>query len=56
MRVTKATMEKVLKWFAYGDTGMSSKFMATYITTGEGRVAYPHDPDDLNRCFAKQWC
>ena len=51
MRVTKEVMQKVIKWFAYGETGLSSKFMATYLTTGEGRPSYPHDPSDFNRCL-----
>ena len=50
-RVTKELMEKVLAWFATGRVGESSKFMATYLTIGVGNGAYPHDPDDLNRCL-----
>jgi len=52
-RVTKELMLKVLKWFATGRVGSSSKCMATYLTTGviPVRGDYPHDPDDLNRCL-----
>lgn len=39
-------------WLASDDTGMSSLFMAS-VLTGQftARAAYPHDPDDLGRCF-----
>lgn len=53
-QVTKDLMSKVLKWFATGRVGLSSKCMAVYLTTGEVDVrggSYPHDPDDLNRCL-----
>lgn len=52
-RVTKELMHKVLLWFATGRVGESSKCMATYLTTGvkPPYAAYPHDPDDLNRCL-----
>lgn len=52
--VNKELMAKTLRWFGSGQVGLSSQFMAVYLTTGsnEGiRVAYPHDPDDLNRCL-----
>ncbi len=51
--VTKDLMSKVLRWFATGRVGSSSKCMATYLTTevippyGD----YPRDPDDFNRCL-----
>lgn len=52
-RITKATLINVLKWFATGQVGASSKCMATYLTTGviPPYGDYPHDPDDLNRCL-----
>lgn len=51
-QVSKATMVKVLQWMNSGDTGASSKCMATYLSIGECKsISYPHDPSDLNRCF-----
>lgn len=50
-KVTNELIKKVIKWFANGRVGSSSKFMATYLTIGEGDKSFPHDPDDLNRCL-----
>lgn len=50
-KVTNDIIKKALKWFATGCVGSSSKFMATYLTIGEGDKSYPHDPDDFNRCL-----
>ncbi len=51
MSIEKETMAKVIKWFSTGKTGMSSSFIASYLTTGVGIHAYPLDPSDLNRCL-----
>lgn len=50
-----ALNDKVLRWLASGEVGLSSKALAL---AGLGvdpsdrydRVNYPHDPDDLMRC------
>jgi hypothetical protein len=41
----------VIRWFSDGDTGMSSKAIATHMTTGDCDGSYPHDPADLGRCL-----
>lgn len=42
----------ILNWLANGRVGQSSKTMALIALGAEiERVAYPHDPDDLNRCL-----
>ncbi len=44
--------DKILNWFANGQTGLSSKAMAKAVAgINEGRVDHPGDPDDLNRCL-----
>lgn len=45
--------DKVLEWFAHGETGTSSKAMACAvcdIEPREGWQNHPRDPDDLKRC------
>jgi len=44
--------EKLLKWFITGETGSSSKVMASVFAgiTPTG-TSYPHDPSDFNRCL-----
>ncbi len=44
-------MAKVIAWFGGRDTGMSSKAIASHMTTGNCDGSYPHDPDDLGRCL-----
>jgi len=48
------TQEAVIDWLATGEVGMSSKQMAMWLAfekrTGDFG-AYPHDPDDMNRCL-----
>jgi hypothetical protein len=46
----------ILRWFANGQTGISSKAMASAIldielTGWQQHNNHPHDPDDLNRCL-----
>ena len=50
--ITKDVMKKVFTWFASGNTGVSSKTIATYLCTGEylGGCT-PCDPADFNRCL-----
>lgn len=51
-QASKETLTKVLKWMDSRNTGMSSKCMAIFLSTGEcNGISYPHDPSDLNRCF-----
>lgn len=47
---------QILKWFACGETGMSSKAMARVACRATcGLIpmdaSHPYDPDDLNRCI-----
>jgi hypothetical protein len=53
--MTENLSERIHRWLAAGEVGMSSKAMAltalgTDPTDRYGRVNYPHDPDDLLRC------
>lgn len=46
----------VAAWLINGETGLSSKTMASITMGGNGNngrygISYPHDPDDLNRCI-----
>lgn len=49
--------DKVLAWFIYGETGISSEAMACAVSgmmpnpKGTHFGNHPHDPDDLNRCI-----
>ncbi len=43
--------EKILKWFATGRVGASSKAMACCLIDAETDYSYPLDPDDFNRCL-----
>jgi hypothetical protein len=44
--------EKILRWFANGETGISSKTMAmAAIDLSYHRASHPHDPSDFNRCL-----
>ena len=59
-RVTAQVKDKVLKWtYECENTGMSSRALAYFLTTGEvGRygLCHPSDPSDLNRCLILfQW-
>lgn len=42
---------KVLKWFATGETGMSSEAMASAVCGIESQKWHPCDPADFNRCL-----
>lgn len=42
---------EILKWFATGHVGDSSRAMACCIAGLSGGVAHPSDPEDLNRCL-----
>jgi hypothetical protein len=47
------TRDAVLRWFAYGEVGLSSKTMAL-VACGAGlpeHWCYPLDPADLRRCM-----
>ena len=51
-QITKDILKKALKWFASGETGMSSAFMCSTLCGIDGcQYAHPHDPADINRCF-----
>lgn len=43
----------VIDWIATGEQGASSKCMAMWLAFGKRTdyPAYPHDPDDLDRCL-----
>lgn len=47
--------DKVLHWFAHGETGISSKAMACAVAGNPPEKSHfgnhPSDPDDLNRCL-----
>lgn len=43
--------DKILKWFAEGETGASSKHMALTACGQKGEGYHPLDPSDLNRCI-----
>lgn len=47
---------QLLRWFAFGQVGISSKCMAIYLGIGERPKprdqGHPHDPDDFDRCLA----
>lgn len=48
----KEILLKLLKWFAKGDVGLSSKVIAFKISGIDyDRKDHPNDPSDLNRCF-----
>jgi hypothetical protein len=48
-------MEKeILKWYANGETGISSEAMAQAVVGNVPKrkgYSYPHDPADFNRCL-----
>jgi hypothetical protein len=53
-RVSRRDLLKVIDWFGCGDTGMSSKALAIYLSGVEratGYWSYPHDGGDLGRCI-----
>lgn len=42
---------KIGEWLVDGDTGLSSKYLASVILHGKAKeVSYPYDPSDFNRC------
>ena len=43
--------DAVLRWFATGAVGLSSKAMASHLCGLPCSGDYPRDPDDLNRCL-----
>jgi len=43
--------DKILKWFANGEVGASSKAMACAAAGLPHDKSHPYDPDDLNRCL-----
>lgn len=43
--------EKILKWFATGRVGASSKTMACAVIGSQSDESYPLDPADFNRCL-----
>lgn len=50
MRSSAVSVEdRYLDWLENGETGLSSKFVGDFMTTGKGEKAYPHDYDDLRR-------
>lgn len=43
--------DKILEWFANGETGSSSETMACAIAgISRSRKSHPYDPADFNRC------
>ena len=48
---TKQLYGKVLKWYAEGDVGQSSKFMCGRLLDLKGEYAHPYDPSDFRRCL-----
>lgn len=45
-------LAKVIEWMAGDrDVGMSSKAIASHMSTGKSNGSYPYDPDDLSRCL-----
>lgn len=47
--MTKA--KAIGRWFAEGEVGASSQFMAAVALGAKGDGSYPLDPADLNRCL-----
>lgn len=47
------TEERIIRWFVDGETGLSSKTMASYLGFGviPKRISYPHDVSDFDRCI-----
>jgi hypothetical protein len=43
--------DRLLKWFAGPDVGLSSKAMAMAALGIDFDPDYPHDPSDFNRCL-----
>lgn len=44
--------KQILLWSLSGDTGSSSKALATFFSGVQQRSpGYPHDPDDFGRCY-----
>lgn len=43
--------DDILKWFATGQVGESSKAMAKHLLGYDHNGSYPLDPDDFNRCL-----
>ena len=43
--------DKILAWMGTGRVGASSNAMALHMCGAPCDGAYPHDPDDLNRCM-----
>ena len=43
--------KKVLDWFIAGETGMSSKCMASRLTGRDHDKSHPHDGGDFRRCL-----
>ena len=43
--------EKLLKWYATGEKGLSSENMAATVLGLPSRLYHPCDPADLNRCI-----
>ena len=44
--------KKIAKWLIEGETGLSSKSMASVALGYEGKeLNYPHDPSDFRRCY-----
>lgn len=50
---TEIMLREILDWFLYGDVGESSKAIvaAALNMENDNRISYPHDDDDLNRCY-----
>lgn len=53
MRVTEDQKDKILKWFLSGDTGLSSKALASCFLGHDYEDQYfaPRDPSDVGRCL-----
>lgn len=44
--------KKIAKWLIEGETGLSSKSMASVALGYKGeKLSYPYDPSDFRRCY-----